>query len=105
VSAARQFVRDALSGESTETVAAAELMTSELTANCVRHARTDFELTVKSEGQIRIEVRDTGQGRPELRSPTEKDLSGRGLRIVDTLSDAWGVIATSSGKVVWFTLR
>jgi anti-sigma regulatory factor (Ser/Thr protein kinase) len=105
VSAARRFVRDVLSNQPLDIMDAAELMTSELTANCVRHARTDFELAVEAQGQIRIEVHDSGPGEPTLLSPARNDVTGRGLRIVDTLSDEWGVTQEHGGKAVWFTLR
>ena len=104
VTAARRFVRDALRDSSTEIVEAAELMTSELASNCIRHAHTEFELSVRSRKEIRIEVRDTGDGRPELRSPRPEEPSGRGLRIVEALSSSWGVAPSSGGKVVWFTI-
>jgi anti-sigma regulatory factor (Ser/Thr protein kinase) len=104
VTAARRFVRDVLVDQPLEIVQAAELMASELATNCVRHARTDFELVIRSQGQIRIEVRDTGEGRPTPLTPAPRELSGRGLLIVEAMSDAWGVIPASSGKTVWFTL-
>jgi anti-sigma regulatory factor (Ser/Thr protein kinase) len=104
VTAARRFVRDALGDQSLQVAEAAELMASEVATNCVRHARTDFELTIHTRGQIRIEVRDTGSGRPTLLSPPPRELSGRGLRIVEAMSDAWGVIPASDGKTVWFTV-
>jgi anti-sigma regulatory factor (Ser/Thr protein kinase) len=104
VTAARRFVRDVLSDRPPELVDAAELMASELATNCVRHANTGFEMTIHSDGQIRVEVRDTGEGRPRLLSPTPREISGRGLRIVAAMSDAWGVIPASNGKAVWFTL-
>jgi anti-sigma regulatory factor (Ser/Thr protein kinase) len=104
VTAARRFVRDVLSDRPLELVDAAELMASELATNCVRHAHTGFEMTIHSDGQIRVEVRDTGEGRPRLLSPTPREISGRGLRIVEAMSDAWGVIPDSNGKAVWFTL-
>jgi Histidine kinase-like ATPase domain len=97
-------VREVLSNQPSETVDAVELMVSELATNSVRHARTDFELVIGSKGPIRVEVKDTGQGRPTLRSPAPKEPSGRGLRIVDAMSDTWGTIATSDGKTVWFEL-
>jgi hypothetical protein len=87
-----------------DVVEAAELLTSELATNCVRHAHTAFELAVDARAEIRIEVRDTGEGHPELRSPTPHDASGRGLRIVEAMASAWGVSPSASGKVVWFTL-
>ena len=104
VTAARLFVRDRLSNQALETVEAAEVMTSELASNCVLHARTDFEVAIDSREQIRIELSDTGQGRPRLLSPTPRELTGRGLRIVEAMSEAWGVIAAATGKKVWFTL-
>ena len=104
VTAARLFVREHLSDEPTETVQAAELMTSELATNCVMHAHSDFELAINAHDQIRIEVSDAGRGRPTLLQPDVRALTGRGLRIVDAMSDAWGVIANTPGKTVWFTL-
>jgi anti-sigma regulatory factor (Ser/Thr protein kinase) len=104
VPAARRFVRDVLSDHSRETVEAAELMASELATNCVRHARTDFELAIHAKGQVRIEVRDAGEGRPRVLSPAPREPSGRGLRIVEAMADAWGVVPGSEGKAVWFTL-
>jgi anti-sigma regulatory factor (Ser/Thr protein kinase) len=104
VTAARRFVRHVLSDRPPELVEAAELMASELATNCVRHAHTEFELTIHTQGQIRIEVRDRGEGRPTLLSPAEREISGRGLRIVEAMADAWGVIPAANGKAVWFTL-
>ena len=104
VTAARRFVREVLSGTSPDALEAAELMTSELATNCVRHARTGFALAISAAGDIRIEVRDTGGGSPKVLSPEPREPSGRGLRIVEALAEDWGVISASSGKTVWFTL-
>jgi anti-sigma regulatory factor (Ser/Thr protein kinase) len=84
---------------------AAELMTSELATNCVRHAQTSFELSIDdAEREIRVEVRDTGHGRPVRQSPAPTDRTGRGLMIVEAMSDTWGIEPSSAGKTVWFTL-
>jgi anti-sigma regulatory factor (Ser/Thr protein kinase) len=105
VAGARHFVRDFLSGQPRETVEAAELMTSELATNSVRHARSEFELAIHlSREEIRVEVSDHGQGRPVLRSPTAREHSGRGLQIVQALAEDWGVAPSPNGKLVWFTL-
>ena len=105
VTAARRFVRETLSDRSPQLVDAAELMTSELVTNCVRHAHTAFELVVHDQGEVRVEVSDSGAGCPRPLSPGEHDPTGRGLRIVEALSDAWGVIPRNEGKTVWFEIR
>ena len=105
VSAARTLVRDVLCNQTREIMDAAELMTSELTANCVRHAHSDFELAIESHGEIRVEVHDADPGQPRLLPPGRGGLTGRGLQIVDALADDWGVSSDGNGKTVWFILR
>ncbi len=88
-------------------VDAVELMVSELATNCVRHTNTAFDLSVeRSRKSIRVEVTDRDDGKPVMRSPGPEDLTGRGLQIVNTLAQAWGVEkqTTPGGKTVWFTL-
>lgn len=105
VAGARHFARDVLSDQPREIVEAAELMVSELATNSVRHANSDFELAIHlSRDEIRVELSDHGQGQPVLRSPTPREQSGRGLRIVQALSEDWGVTPSPNGKLVWFTL-
>jgi anti-sigma regulatory factor (Ser/Thr protein kinase) len=105
VTAARLFVRRVLTDVPPEIRDAAELMTSELTTNCVRHAGTEFEVTVDSREPIHIAVSDTGAGDPQVLSPAPTDPSGRGLLIVSKLASDWGVIPAAPGKTVWFTLE
>lgn len=107
VTAARRFIRETLSGQDADVIDAAELMTSELTSNCVRHAGTGFEVSVRTRGEgeeIRVEVRDNGGGQPRALSPGPEEPSGRGLMIVQALSESWGVERGDGGKTVWFTL-
>jgi len=104
VAAARRFVREVLSDQSREIVDAAEIMACELAANCIQHAHTDFELTIHIRGRICVAVRDTDRGQPVLRSAEPEEPSGRGLRIVEAMSDSWGVTASPTGKTVWFAL-
>jgi anti-sigma regulatory factor (Ser/Thr protein kinase) len=105
VSAARRFVRDVLRGQSRDLLDAVELMASELATNAIHHARTAFELAIEDgQGRIRVEVRDAGQGRPVPRSPAPYEQTGRGLRIVEAMSESWGVDLGSHGKTVWFTV-
>lgn len=104
VTAARRFIREQLADEDAVTVETAELMTSELASNCVRHAASDFEVAISSRSPVRIEVRDHGSGRPRVLSPGPDEPSGRGLAIVQALAESWGVIPAEAGKIVWFAL-
>jgi serine/threonine-protein kinase RsbW len=108
VPAARHFVAELVRALPAEDAAAIELMVSELATNCIRHARAGFALMVEvDEGQVRVEITDSGGGRPEPRSPEPLEPSGRGLRIVEAFADAWGVRPAESGhgKTVWFSRR
>lgn len=49
-------------------------------------------------------VSDPGSGTPVLAPHHPLAESGRGLRIVDQLSDAWGWTPDPSGKTVWATV-
>ncbi|MFD7507663.1 ATP-binding protein [Streptomyces sp. NPDC059850] len=91
----------------------AELLTSELVTNALVH--TDRGARVRATlgggsagpvvGRLRVEVRDFVSRHPTLRGhPPEDSTSGRGLLLVHTLADAWGVRAHGVGKAVWFEL-
>ncbi|WP_257005007.1 ATP-binding protein [Streptomyces sp. Tue6028] len=84
----------------------AELLTSELVTNALIHTDRDAVLTatVGPRG-LRVEVRDFVGRRPRLRLPDADDgTHGRGLVLVQSLADAWGVRAHGVGKAVWFEL-
>ncbi|MGW2522973.1 ATP-binding protein [Streptomyces sp. NPDC001617] len=84
----------------------AELLTSELVTNALIHTDHDAVLiaTVGPHG-LRVEVRDFVARRPRLRVPIADDgTHGRGLVLVQSLADAWGVRAHGVGKAVWFEL-
>lgn len=106
VTAARKFAVMALDDAPAETRADVALMVSELASNCILHTESGFELAITVESQqIRVEVRDRGEGRPRKRSPALTDPTGRGLQIVDMLAREWGVDALPpDGKTVWFTI-
>jgi serine/threonine-protein kinase RsbW len=107
VHAARRFATEALIDCPAPTLEAVELLVSELATNCIRHERTSFHITILRSGEeIRVEVSDSGTGTPSMRSPGPNEPSGRGLQIVDLLSESWGVQPEQpSGKTVWFTLQ
>ncbi|OIJ63395.1 ATP-binding protein [Streptomyces mangrovisoli] len=84
----------------------AELLTSELVTNALVHTDQDAVLTatVGPHG-LRVEVRDFVARRPRLHVPDADDgTHGRGLVLVQSLADSWGVRAHGVGKVVWFEL-
>ncbi|MGK5697556.1 ATP-binding protein [Streptomyces sp. URMC 128] len=85
----------------------AELLTSELVTNAIVHTDHDAVLTatVGPRG-LRVEVRDFVARRPRPRVQVADDgTNGRGLFLVQSLADAWGVRAHGVGKAVWFELE
>ncbi len=101
VAVVRRQVRDLLrDGGITETDLA-ELTTSELVANAIRHATGPRSVVVRCAGRLaRVEVHD---GSSEL--PPPADATGRtwsGLAIVDAFNEHWGIDPTPAGKCVWF---
>ncbi|MEU1258795.1 ATP-binding protein [Streptomyces chartreusis] len=85
----------------------AVLMGSELVANVVQHtpARILGLRLKRPTGRIRVEVRDPSRGLPCLMPLNPQDTRGRGLRVIDQLSDRWGVDLLPRGKITWFELR
>ena len=80
-----------------------ELIVCELVANAVEHADSQIRVQVwKAGSTIRVEVHDDGEGEPTLLHPPLLAEGGRGLRIVETIATAWGVVRISGqGKTVW----
>jgi len=114
VRAARRFAEAAV-GASDEPGLAddAGLLVSELAANAVLHARTNFDVAVYAiTGGVRISVRDHSAALPVLVAPSATAMSGRGLALVQTLAAQWGAghstseadIGGGAAKSVWFEL-
>ena len=89
----------------------ASVIVSELISNALRHARP------LPSGQVRVcwlrrgdllelEVSDGGAMTEPRRGPgTLSSLGGRGLGIVEALSDGWGVRHENGATTVWAVLR
>ena len=108
VASSREFVLAAILDQSEEIRETAILLVSELATNAILHAATGFEVTVdRSADFLKIGVTDVGDGKPEIQSPPATDAHGRGLLIVQQLSDEWGMFDNKDqpGKTVWCTLR
>ncbi|MER5490299.1 ATP-binding protein [Streptomyces sp. LE64] len=85
----------------------AELLTSELVTNALVHTERAAVLRVAADPRrLRVEVRDFVRRRPEKRVPVPHEgTGGRGLVLVESLSDRWGVRGHGFGKAVWFELE
>lgn len=105
--AARAVIREALIAADVEpvTVDDAVLLTSEIVANAVEHARTDICLQFRIAEDIRISVSDSSTRELVMRPQGPMTDRGRGLLLVDVIADSWGVEPTSGGKTVFFRLR
>jgi anti-sigma regulatory factor (Ser/Thr protein kinase) len=102
---ARGFVRSLLVGCDVRLTDAIVLLTSELVTNAVVHGDTAVIVDLaRIDERFRVTVSDESSELPELRHPDLSDPHGRGLSIVDELSDEWGVEQGSRGKTVWFTI-
>lgn len=104
---ARRLVRQALAEVGDSNAAYdAELAVSELVTNAILHAATPIELTVEITGSwITISVHDQHPRLPMQRHWDATATTGRGLGLVASLSDAFGIDPRPpSGKSVWFRL-
>ena len=81
-----------------------QLVISELVTNAVVHARTPLRLLVRFDGdRVVTEVFDADARLPTLAVSVD-DVGGRGLILVDRLSDRWGSEPFTDGKRVWAEL-
>jgi anti-sigma regulatory factor (Ser/Thr protein kinase) len=103
--AARRFVVRALRKAGVPVDEAVALVVSELVTNSVLHAASKARIQVLvGDPVVRVEVHDTDPTLPVLRHPSPDTVNGRGLMLVDALTDRWGSEVTEDGKVVWFEL-
>ncbi|WP_039937756.1 ATP-binding protein [Streptomyces himastatinicus] len=91
----------------------AELLVSELVTNAYRNTTTDAYVSMDWEPMppdFRVTVWDSGPGLPQPVAAEAEDENGRGLTLVESCAQTWGVHdytdkdAGVTGKAVWFTL-
>ena len=110
ISGARQELRAIMHDwASPDQVDAAVLLASELLANVLVHTDVEGALVAAMSGtpgsrRLRIEVADRSDELAHRRSPGEMASSGRGLILLDLLSDRWGMQPRGDGKAIWFDL-
>ncbi len=87
-------------------IGAAILCTSELTTNALLHAGTPAQVHVDLNAErLLVSVADTGTRGSVIRAHTDTMSSrGRGLGLIEELSDSWGTDPTVRGTTVWFEM-
>jgi serine phosphatase RsbU (regulator of sigma subunit)/anti-sigma regulatory factor (Ser/Thr protein kinase) len=81
-----------------------ELVADELMTNALMHTEGAAIVTLRALGggrRLRVEVEDSSSALPRRREAGESGVSGRGLLLVELLTDDWGVEARGGGKCVW----
>jgi anti-sigma regulatory factor (Ser/Thr protein kinase) len=104
---ARRFVEQVLVGWGLDDLVwTATLLVSELTTNACLHARTPMTVTLErtETGAVRLGVDDGSAVAPQMRHYAEEATTGRGMRLVASLSTRSGVQPLPQGKSVWVEL-
>jgi len=106
VASVRHFVRDALTAWGLDDlVGDVALVTSELATNAITHGGSPFRTSlVRTASGVRIAVEDGSSAWPERHHARDGDQDGRGMAIVEVLSQRTGCDTTPSGKVAWAEL-
>ena len=91
-------------------VGESEIVISELVTNAVRHARPLPDGKIRVSWSVRasvVEIDVTDGGGPTTPHPAPRSVwsaGGRGLRIVGSLANEWGVRENNSGSTVWASM-
>ncbi|MGA5305890.1 ATP-binding protein [Nucisporomicrobium flavum] len=103
---ARNVITEAcLLWDEPDLIGSAALVVSEMVTNAVVHAHTMMTMQVHLRPcHVRIAVFD-GSGRPAAaRAASVSGTGGRGLHLVEAVSEVWGSATLPEGKVVWAAL-
>jgi anti-sigma regulatory factor (Ser/Thr protein kinase) len=87
-------------------IGSAILCTSELTTNALLHAGTPAQVHIDLDAErLLVSVADTGTRGSVIRARTDAMSSrGRGLSLIEELSDSWGTDPSVRGSTVWFEM-
>ncbi|WP_432492353.1 ATP-binding protein [Kineococcus gypseus] len=92
---------------SEDSVEALLLLSSEVVTNAVVHGSGMVRVALSRRGSsLRLEVSDEGGGMPLIGAQRDDAESGRGMAMVELLSERWGTELDEGplGKKVWFEL-
>jgi anti-sigma regulatory factor (Ser/Thr protein kinase) len=85
----------------------AQLLVSEVVTNSIKHSGSDDPIRLRIWARrrgLKVEVADGGFGFEAGAPPDEFEAEGgRGLLILDSLADRWGVVRDARARV-WFEL-
>jgi two-component sensor histidine kinase len=102
----RDLVRLTLHRLEPERVDAAVIVADELVTNALKHGAPPVVLSVEHDRDgIVASVSDRGKGLPAMKIPELTADHGRGMWVIDQLSEAWGVEEMVVGKRIWSRLR
>jgi serine phosphatase RsbU (regulator of sigma subunit)/anti-sigma regulatory factor (Ser/Thr protein kinase) len=87
-------------------IGSAILCTSELTTNALLHAGTPAQVHIDLNAErLLVSVADTGTRGSVIRARTDAMSSrGRGIGLIEELSDSWGTDPSVRGSTVWFEI-
>jgi signal transduction histidine kinase len=81
------------------------LVLTELLTNALRFSDGDIEIVVDARrDHLQIAVRDDNAAMAKVRAADTADTAGRGIAMVEALSQSWGQYPRGEGKVVWARL-
>lgn len=100
---ARRFVTDVLmEWDRWDLIGDCLLVVSELATNAVRHADSDFTVSISHwNGGVTLMVGDASVDPPLKRDPDTTAAGGRGLYLINESADRWGHFPAGVGKLVW----
>ncbi|MFD7059788.1 ATP-binding protein [Streptomyces sp. NPDC059906] len=106
VPVARRIVREACAewGMGQDAAETGMLLICEIVTNAVRHGRSRSVRVIAERphpDRLRVAVVDKSRRMPELRTVGPDAVGGRGLLLVEALSDRWGTDLLPWGKRVW----
>lgn len=86
-----------------ESLATAQLLTSELVTNALRYGGPPLRVSLNCDSvTLRVTVADGTPEGPRLKDPGPDAESGRGMILVEAMASLWGVEPYLVGKGVWF---